>query len=491
MKNLAGHGLYLSVIALLVLSIPGHAMADVSRGLVVVGVIGAWRYGWAILNFLRALYYIKLRFPALRRRAERAHAASKTGAHAYFLVTSYKIAPDVTVPVYQSIFRAAAAAEGGATIVASVVDSADARLITQVFDGMGGGMSRVRLFVDQIAGTGKRDALARSFRLIAREAPTHRDVLIVVDGDSAVPEDLVARTAPFFSDPRVGALTTDEHALIKDSALFRAWFDLRFAQRQVMMSSMGLSGRVLTLTGRMSVFRADLATQPDFIDLVQSDHIDHWRLGRVQFLTGDDKSTWFWLLRNGYRMAYLPDVTSVSMESQPDPSFVKSAVTLMIRWYGNMLRTNGRALMLSPFRIGFFTWWSILDQRVGIWTTLAGPISVLAGAILVSPAVLPAYVAWVMASRYVFAAILSLVRGQSFPIAFPFLLYFGQIVGAAVKSYVLFRLDLQRWTRQSAAPSKRGNASAIRRWRSLSSVYVHVLSLGWLTFGVFVVSGAL
>ena len=491
MKNIAGHSLYLGVIALLVLSIPGHAMADVSRGLVVVGVIGAWRYGWAILNFLRALYYIKLRFPRLRRRAEQDHARHAIRPHAFFLVTSYKIAPEVTVPVYQSVFRAAAMAEGGATVVASVVDSADARLISQIFDGMGGEVSRVRLFVDQIAGTGKRDALARSFRLIAREAPTRHDVLIVVDGDSAVPEDLVARTAPFFADDRIGALTTDEHALIKDSALFRTWFDLRFAQRQVMMSSMGLSGRVLTLTGRMSVFRADLATQPDFIDMVQSDHIDHWRLGRVRFLTGDDKSTWFWLLRRGYRMAYLPDVTSVSMESQPDPSFVKSAITLMIRWYGNMLRTNGRALMLSPFRIGFFTWWSILDQRVGIWTTLAGPISVLVSAVMVSPAVLPAYVAWVMASRYVFAAVLTLVRGQSFPIAFPFLLYFGQIVGAAVKSYVLFRLDRQRWTRQSAAPQGRAAGTFAQRLRGMSSTYVHVLSLGWLTFGILVVSGAL
>lgn len=491
MKNLIGHGLYLGVIALLVLSIPGHAMADVSRGLVVVGVIGAWRYTWAITNFLRALYYIKLRFPRLRRRAERIYARKDICPHAYFLVTSYKIAPDVTVPVYQSIFRAAEMAEGGATVVASVVDSADARLIAQVFDGMGDSVSHVRLFIDQIAGTGKRDALARSFRLIAREAPTRHDVLIVIDGDSAVPEDLVARTAPFFTDARVGALTTDEHALIKDSALFRTWFDLRFAQRQVMMSSMGLSGRVLTLTGRMSVFRADLATRGDFIDMVQSDHIDHWRLGRVQFLTGDDKSTWFWLLRHGYRMAYLPDVTSVSMESQPDPSFVKSAVTLMIRWYGNMLRTNGRALMLSPFRIGFFTWWSILDQRVGIWTTLAGPISVLASAVMVSPAVVPAYVAWVMASRYVFAAILTLVRGKSFPIAFPFLLYFGQIVGAAVKSYVLFRLDRQRWTRQSAAPSRATVGSLGQRVLRMSSTYVHALALGWLTFGVFVLSGAL
>jgi glycosyltransferase Alg8 len=139
----------------------------------------------------------------------------------------------------------------------------------------------------------------------------------------------------------------------------------------MMMSSMGLSRRVLTLTGRMSVFRADLATDPGFIRQVQCDYLDHWRLGRVDFLTGDDKSTWFWLLKNGYQMLYLPDVQTVSMERQPLPGFMASAVTLMVRWFGNMMRTNGRALALPAKMIGPFTWWSLLDQRVSVWTTLA------------------------------------------------------------------------------------------------------------------------
>jgi glycosyltransferase Alg8 len=300
----------------------------------------------------------------------------------------------------------------------------------------------------------------------------------------------VAQAAPFFTDTGMGAITTDERVEIRstDLALFRDWFALRFNQRQVMMSSMGLSQRVLTLTGRMSVVRADLATNPDFVAQVQSDFIDHWRLGRVNFLTGDDKSTWFWLLKNGYKMGYLPDVASLSMESQPRPGFVDSAVTLMVRWFGNMLRTNGRALSLSPWRIGWFTWWSILDQRIGIWTTLSGPISVLLAAVFVEPMVLPAYVGWVMFTRYAYCWILALVRLTTFPISYPFLLYFSQITGAAVKSFVLFRLDRQRWTRQSA----RSSAVALPlglRLKSWSSVASHALALGWLTFGVFLLSG--
>ncbi len=480
-----GHILYLSVLVILVAGLPSGGLAGTEGVILVMGVLGLWRYSWAAINFARAGWYQLVAYPRLRRQAEVVYAERATPAHAYFLVTSYKIDPDVTTRVYQSIFDAAAASAGGATVVASVVDGADLRLVRSVFALMRTDMSAVRLIVDQVPGTGKRDALARSLRIITSQAPSWRDIVIFVDGDSCVPIDIVARSAPYFCDPSVGALTTDESVEIDDAPLFRDWFALRFTQRQMMMSSMGLGGRVLTLTGRMSVFRADLATNPDFIQQVQSDYLDHWRLGRVNFLTGDDKSTWFWLLKNGYRMLYLPDVQTVSMERQPLPGFVDSAVTLMVRWFGNMMRTNGRALALPASRIGFFTWWSILDQRVSVWTTLAGPLGVVLTAILVNPMILYAYVVWVMATRYVFCVLLSLFRRGGFPITYPFLLYFGQIVGAAVKSFVMFRLDRQRWTRQTASTAKR--APGARLADALSS-YVHVLTLGWLTLGVLFMS---
>jgi len=435
---------------------------------------------------VRATWYLLVAYPQLRRSMGRAYDSRAAPAHAYFLVTSYKIEPAVTSRVYQSIFAAAAASAAGATIVASVVDGADVRLIRSVFARMRCDLSDVRLFVDQVPGTGKRDALAKALRIISAQAPSAQDIVILVDGDSCVPIDIVARSAPFFCDPSVGALTTDESVEINNAPLFRDWFALRFTQRQMMMSSMGLGRRVLTLTGRMSVFRADLATDPSFIRQVQNDYLDHWRLGRVDFLTGDDKSTWFWLLKNGYQMLYLPDVQTVSMERQPLPGFVASAVTLMVRWFGNMMRTNGRALALPASKIGAFTWWSLLDQRISIWTTLAGPLGVLLTAIFVNAWILPAYLAWLMVTRYVFCIFLSLFRGGGFPISYPFLLYFGQIVGACVKSYVLFRLDRQRWTRQGTGVARRPVSA---RLGDTISTYVHILTLGWLTLGVLWMTG--
>lgn len=477
------HVLYILACVQLALLVPASAVNAASGAIVVLGFIGIWRYSWALVNFLRAAYFIRVAYPRRKGRAEALYAAQPHRAHAFFLTTTYKIAPEISARVYRSVFTAAANAKGGATVVASVVDPADMRLIRHVFSSMPLSMSNVKLIFDRIEGTGKRDALAVSLRTIAKQCPTRRDVVVFVDGDSCVPEDVVDRTAAFFVDDKLGALTTDEASESTGGRSFRDWFDLRFSQRQMMMSSMGLSERVLTLTGRMSVFRADLATHPEFIASVQNDFIDHWRLGRVDFLTGDDKSTWFWLLKNGYKMAYLPDLQTISIETQPRDSFVNSAVVLMVRWFGNMLRTNGRALALSPARIGLFTWWSILDQRVSMWTTLVGPVSFILASVLVNPLLLLLYISWVMFTRYVYCALITLFRGRFFPITYPFLLYFSQIVGALVKSFILFRLDRQRWTRQNTGIDGKKARTRIFPSGSLS-LYLHGLAVYWLVFGV-------
>ena len=481
------HALYLLTASAIAVSVPSSAFSGGAGVFLTLGVVGLWRYGWALVNFTRAHLYIRSAYPRRRAAAERRYL-DRRPAHAYFLTTTYKIDPAISARVYRSIFDASRRSPGGATIVASVVDAADERLIRAIANQVFDERPTVELVIDRIDGTGKRDALATSLRTIARRLPTAQDIVLLIDGDTCIPLDIVERAAPFFSDGRVGALTTDEAADIPDRALFRDWFKLRFAQRQMMMSAVALGRRVLTLTGRMSVFRADLATHPEFIGTIEHDHIDHWRLGRVRFLTGDDKSTWYWLLRNGFEMAYLPDVRCVSMETQPKPGFVDSAMTLMRRWFGNMLRTNARALRLSPKRIGLFTWWSILDQRLSMWTTLAAPVGIILFSLFIDPLILVAYVAWVMATRYAYCWLLASFRGP-FPISYPFLLYFGQVLGAAIKTSVLFRLDRQRWTRQATV--LRMAAGLTGQLRAASSTYMHILAVGLLIGGVVFVTGLL
>jgi mannuronan synthase len=482
-----GHLLYVLTFLNIALAIPARHVAENGGLVVALGALGLWRYSWGLVNFLRAQLFIRVYHPR-RRAVATGRYLDREPAHAFFLVTTYKIPPAVTQRVYQSVFHAAAAARGGATIVASVVEAADERLIRQLYSVTPIGGSRLRLIIDRIPATGKRDALAASLRIISRNCPGRDDLVVFVDGDSCPPHDIVESTAPFFTDQNIGALTTDEDCDIPQAGLFHDWFKLRFAQRQMMMSSMGLSKRVLTLTGRLSVFRATLACDAGFIRAVQYDSIDHWRLGKVDFLTGDDKSTWFWLLKHGYEMAYLPDVRSISMETQPEPSFLRTVIALMVRWFGNMLRTNARALALGPGRIGLFTWWSLFDQRISMWTTLLGPTTAIVSSFMISPVILPLYIAWVMFTRYIHCWILRSF-GSSFPISYPFLLYFSQITGALVKTYVLFRLDRQRWTRQSSTTAWNASRTSAR-WLALCSSYVHLLAFGWLLLAAFMISGA-
>ena len=480
------HMAYFSLVVLLVTLVPRAALGEIqyaTNTIFIMGFLGTWRYSWAAINFARAVVFRRVIHPRRKRLARRRFAQRAGRSHMYMLVTSYMVEPEVTLPVYRSVFRAAARARDGATIVASVVDGADARLIRQIYETQAEDMTGVQLIVDRIKANGKRDALARTLRILGGLSPTHRDILVFVDGDTMVPEDIWTESAPVFTDLKVGALTTDEDVEVGRESLFKDWFVLRFNQRQVMMCSMGLSKRVLTLTGRMSVFRADLATDPTFIQAIGQDFLDHWRLGRVDFLTGDDKSTWFWLLKNGYEMHYLPDVRSVSFEFQPRPTFLDSSKTLMERWLGNMIRTNGRALRLSPRLIGGFTWWSVLDQRVSMWTTLVGPITVALAAIMVSPSVIPLYIAWVMITRYIFCVIIALFRGSWFPVTHPPILYFSQVVGAALKTYVLFRMDKQKWTRQGGGTG--GAIIALRdKLKATESAAHHALALVWLTVAI-------
>lgn len=488
MRMALSHGAYFAVIILLVSLVPKGFLGEVTYAantIFILGILGTWRYSWAFLNFCRAVVFKTWVHPRRKAKAHAAFARRSAPCHAWFMVTTYMMDTEATLACYRSVFTAAAQSRGGATVVCSVVDGKDERLIRIMHSRLG--LGRVDLVIDRIKSSGKRDAMARAMRIIAKQEPTHNDIVIFVDGDTCVPEDIVAETAPCFTNPKVGAVTTDEGAIINRPGLYRDWFDLRFDQRQMMMCSTGLAKRVLTLTGRMSIFRADLATHPEFIEGVDRDFLDHWRHGRVEFLTGDDKSTWFWLLRNGFEMHYLPDVRSWSYENQPRDTFYDSAKTLMVRWFGNMMRNNDRARKLGPSHMGFFTWWSIIDQRVSMWTTLVGPTSIAIAAVFVTPLAIPLYIAWVMMTRYVMCLLIARFRGTWFPVTHPFILYFGQIVGSMIKTYVWFRLDRQKWTRQGAG----GAAAPVAfgaRLAAMESAAHHTLALLWLTIAVILMS---
>jgi mannuronan synthase len=498
---------YVALLLGLALNAPPALWNPGNRSFVlVIGLIGLWRWGWGLLHLARSVWYRRVRFRRWRARLDRllARAAADGGAGAaaaddalrvpevFLVVTSYRIRAETTAAVFEAAVREAVRYGRPATIVASLVELGDQRLVKAVFERLAP-PERVRLVLVRSAGTGKRDGLALGLRAVARARPRPDAAVVVMDGDAVLPPGCLERTLPFFRlMPGLAGLTTDEDCVVAEgSGAMRDWHRLRFAQRQLLMCSMALSGRLITLTGRMAVYPVRVATDPSFIDIVQNDSLDHWRLGRFRLLTGEDKSTAYWLLSRGLRMLYVPDVRVVTIEHPPAPDLPRASTKLMLRWFGNMLRASGRAIALGPRRLGLFPWWCLIDQRISMWTPMVGPIAAACLALAATPAFLYAYLLWVMATRLAQSLALLTVR-PTIGGLYPLLIYYNQLYGAFLKTYILFRLDRQRWTRQDIAlkaPLPAGRRAAFLR--AAGSLYLHVLALAALVAAVAVYAGLL
>ncbi len=489
----------------------------------IIGLVGIWRYGWGLTHFVRSLIYRHIVFPRWRQTADRwlrwverpiptaAHdddasdgpgedpTGSDPGTRAgsttsllppvFIVITSYRVAAETTLAAYRAAFEEAIRYGGDVTVVASLVEMADQRLVKGLFYKLSP-PQRVRLAVVRLDGQGKRFALASALRAVSRMRPQPSSAVVVMDGDTLIEPNCLRRCIPFLAImPDVSGLTTDEDAIVVGRPMMAVWHRLRFAQRHLLMCSMGLSQRLLAMTGRLSIFRATVATDPGFIKLIQDDAMQHWRLGRLPFLTGDDKSTWFWLVERGHRMLYVSDVRIYTIEHPPAPTFGAATTSLMLRWFGNMIRGSGRAIALGPRRAGFFLWWCLIDQRLSMWTPLVGPLAAISLSIIATPVFLYAYVLWVATTRLVQTLMLLTVRDTVSGL-YPLLIYYNQVYGALIKTFVLFHLDRQRWTRQKIdlRGAALGPAAVFHR---TVSAYMHGLALLALAAAIFFATGLL
>ncbi|MET1076839.1 MAG: mannuronan synthase [Pseudomonas sp.] len=457
----AGWLFYLSLLMVIALALPRTVFDPDSKDfLLLIGVVGIWRYSMGGIHFLRGMLFLYLVFPYYRRKARKLGAAADP-SHVFLMVTSFRIDALTTAQVYCSVIKEAIDCGLPTTVVCSIVELSDELLVKTLWAKYNP-PARVKLDFVRIAGTGKRDGLAHGFRAISRHMPDANAVVAVIDGDSVLESGIVRATVPYFKlFPNVGGLTTNEFCEVRGGYIMSEWHKLRFAQRHLNMCSMGLSKRVLTLTGRMSVFRAQVIVDPEFIADVESDSLDHWRLGRFKFLTGDDKSSWYSLMRLGYDTFYVPDAAIYTVEHPPEKSFIKASRKLMFRWYGNNLRQNSRAMKLGTKRLGWFTSLVLFDQRVSMWTCLLGLAVALIASLKYSLVYLLIYLLWIGTTRLVLTLLLSLT-GHAIGPAYPLILYYNQIVGALVKIYVFFRLDQQSWTRQPTKLNR--DLASFQRW---------------------------
>ncbi|MFT7221767.1 MAG: glycosyltransferase Alg8, partial [Candidatus Azotimanducaceae bacterium] len=104
--------------------------------------------------------------------------------------------------------------------------------------------------------SGKRMAIGLVLRAMSRRGISNDNLVIFMDGDAVLAPGILSRCCPLFEiDPELQAMTTDEEVICFGPAWMQSWLTMRFAQRRIAMQSHSLSNKILTLTGRMSIFR--------------------------------------------------------------------------------------------------------------------------------------------------------------------------------------------------------------------------------------------
>ncbi|MDP2314133.1 MAG: glycosyltransferase [Pseudomonadota bacterium] len=489
-RDVAGLYLYFVVLVAGILALPADILGTpMARGIFGgLGLLGVWRFAWWFTHFIRAQIYTRVVYARLRREGEALWARGWRPREVAFMMTTFKEDPATTRAVLDSIVSELVQLGVPGRLVIGSGHASDEEVITAHLATVQAPVKLEVVFVRQTL-PGKRIAIGLALRAMSRIGIGGDTPVVFLDGDSLMAPGCLARCLPIFElEPKVDALTTLERAIVRGPILMQKWLDLRFAQRHLTMNSHALSKKVLTLTGRLSVYRARAVLDEAFISTVEEDYLDDWLWGRFRFLSGDDKSTWYCLLQRGAEMRYVPDALVYTIE-RLDGSLFDRVIQNLLRWSGNMLRNGRRAIRLGPTRVGFFIWWCIVDQRIAMWSCLAGPVALIGGGLLLDPALLVTFPLWVMLTRGVQSCLLFPYH-RRIDVSFPFVLYFNQIAASVIKIYILFRLPVQRWANRG---DQRANDALGHgwRWKSWMASYLTTLWISVFVFGVLLLTGTL
>lgn len=481
--------LYVSSCVALATLLPIDIWAKQQSVFLIFGAFGLWRYSWWFTHLVRAKYYGRVTYP---RMAAKATAAWNTGwrpRRLHFLLTLYHERIETTEVVVAAICGEIRALGLPATIWLGSKEAADEAGFARCLEWYGSDLD-IHLRIVRQTGSGKRNAIALILAAMARDGLSDSDFVAFMDSDFVLTPGAMRKCLPLFAvDPELQALTTDEDCIVHGPRWIQTWLDMRFAQRRMGMQSHAQSKRVLTLTGRFSMFRGTHIVTPEFVSLVERDMLDHWLWGEFRFLSGDDKSTWYALLKVGAGMTYVPDAHGVTIE-YIEGSGMERMTQNLLRWSGNMLRNGSRAIALGPSRMPFFIWWCLIDQRIAMWTTMFGPLCALIGTVKFGPSFLLAYFIYVALTRLVVAMVLSTFH-RRFDIGFAWALYTSQLLNSVVKLFMIWRLPRQRWANRGNQSAGASGGKLLAQGRAVMASYLTGLSVAFLLLVALVATGAL
>jgi len=469
--------LYFSGCFILLSALPNSIWDPAAHEFVyIIGILGIWRYAWWLNHWVRALIYERVTYPRIRARAEAIWQSGWRPRRIHVLMTTFREERATAEAVVRSICGEIREAGRPATIWLGSSEPEDEQTLINHFKLVGGDLD-IELRIIRQNQPGKRIAIALLLRAMSREGLGKDDIVAFMDGDFVLGRGALTRCLPMFAaDPELHAVTTDEHVLVEGNGAWwmQSWLSMRFAQRRMAMMSHALSGRVLTLTGRFSVFRATHLTSHDFIRLQEADYLNHWLWGTFRFLSGDDKSTWFALLQHNVKMLYVPDARGYTIEIIRG-SARRRMVENLRRWSGNMLRNGYRAIALGPRRMPFFIWWCCVDQRLAMWTMLFSPMLAFAGTLKLGLAFLLSYCIYIAVTRGLLSLVL-FTYAHRVDLNFIWCLYANQLLNAMVKCYMLWRLAKQKWANRGNQRQGFAGNSMLTSARELMAAYLTALT---------------
>lgn len=467
--------LYVACCFIAASTIPNSIWDPANREFVyVIGLLGIWRYLWWFNHWMRALVFEHVAYPKMRDRAAEVWNSGWRPRHIHIQMTTFREHREISEAVIRALCVEIREAGVPATIWLGSSEASDEQKIAKHLRLVGSDLD-VTLRIIRQNQPGKRVAIALILRAMSRAGLGKNDLVIFMDGDFVLSPGCIRKCYPLFAlDPDLHALTTDEHVLVRGPKWMQSWLNMRFAQRRMAMQSHALSNRVLTLTGRFSVFRATHIVSNEFIRLQEADYLGHWLWGTFRFLSGDDKSTWYTLLRHGVKMTYVPDAAGTTIEVV-EGSGVTRMVENLRRWSGNMLRNGLRAILLGPHRMPFFIWWCCVDQRLAMWTMLFSPIFAIAGTLKMGASFLLAYALYIAVTRFTLSMVL-FTYARRVDLNFVWTLYANQLLNALVKVYMMWRLAKQKWANRGNQKQGFAVRSGAVIFREVMATYLTALS---------------
>lgn len=436
-----------------------------------LGVIGFWRHGWGLVNFVRARRY-------------RGLAASATASLRFdpqmlviAIVTFYDQSDEQVASVTYALADALEEFSTRPLLVVAYRDAKHRLLVERVV------RDRAALHFVRQSGEGKRAALADCLSLVLDKAPSavsgHAGLLFL-DGDTVVTRQAVTHSAASLATrPDLGAVVVNEWPLLQDEGVFSLWRLLRSLQRNKLMMAFALSDRVLVLTGRFAMIRASILLKPDVVNRMRRDYLLTDQ-AYIPMLTGDDKTTWLEVLRQGYAMTYLPEAVIHPIET-PDfrKGFVRTIYALSQRYSGNMARANLHPDAWQNLKGKLHFHYGLLDQRISMWTSLLSPCILLFLLISGQLSAFVVFLTYVLAIKNIQALALAVVSRHYHP-SFPYLIFFDQVLQSIAKIQAFAFMHRQVWTNQGVA-SLEGQDTAILDKISRRTVILRVT-----TFVVFI-----